>query len=86
MPGHTTCTVPGLLQVWSFLPAANALGTCLPPALWPTAGPQSFHSCQRAMAHGSSGSLPSWPGLECVVSRRVALWLVRGREERNQSG
>lgn len=30
MPGHTIRTVPGLLQVWSFLPAAKALGTCLP--------------------------------------------------------
>lgn len=85
-PGRTACTVPGLCQGRSFLPAAKALGTCPPPALRPTAGPQSFQSCQLAMAHGSSGFLPSWPGLECVVNRRVALRLVRGRERGIRAG
>lgn len=59
-------------------------GPASPSALRPTAGPQSFHSCQRA--HGSSGSLPSWPGLQCVVNRRVALWLLQSWERGIRAG
>lgn len=37
---------------------------------------QGFHSCQFLALTGPRA--PCWPGLACVVNKRVALWLVRG--------
>lgn len=38
---------------------------------------QSFHSRQLLVALTGLRA-PCWPGLVCVVNKRVALWLVRG--------